>query len=676
MKYDLHTTFAKFATLLIVLCPLLTAALSGCSKDDGKRTPEEKERLHQLDNAIESYSPDATKMINKGMKQAKDSITYYEYYARYGKHFLLSPTPDSITPYVSSTLRFANRQEETPRINTLKAYALNTMAINDHNFRRNPDTVISRYKQAYELLCRSDAKEMMPRVCANLGDAYMFVNELPDAAHWYRRALYLVDSLALPQQEATTIYMGLSNIYLQLADYTSAHAYLDLTKKRFGQLHPAMQAYYLTTLGNYHYARKEFRQSLQAFQQLKQLLTDNGMEKNFDMYSCLVNMSDLYLNLDSLALAQQCVDRTLPFLRQVNDRIALFYANTIRMGIAVKQDDRNMAQCMLDSTADCTGISFNLRQVRNEYARRYYEKNGNYRAAYENLILDDRENDSLAHNISNMRASEIMERLTQDTLRLHHNLLMEHKNATIQQTRSLIWAIAALAAILILAFSVWVARARKRRLQDQLDIMQLKLNSARNRISPHFTFNVLNNTIVNANEREANRLLDLTRLIRANLDLSVKPHVSLREETDFVQRYIKVESQLVGDDFDFKLDIGPNVDLDKVQIPSMFLQIMTENAFVHGLKGWDGHKELTISIKHSDRTTTVAVTDNGPGFDIRSTGQRKRIGLNIITQTIAAVNGYNSSKMRFDMHNMRNAKGTVCGCRASISIPDNFRYDL
>ena len=40
----------------------------------------------------------------------------------------------------------------------------------------------------------------------------------------------------------------------------------------------------------------------------------------------------------------------------------------------------------------------------------------------------------------------------------------------------------------------------------------------------------------------------------------------------------------------------------------MFLQILTENAIVHGLKGLEGHKELHISISRQQDVTIIRVT--------------------------------------------------------------------
>ena len=79
-------------------------------------------------------------------------------------------------------------------------------------------------------------------VCANLGDAYLFKNSLPEAAAWYRRALFLVDSLQLPAKENITLYLGLATIYLHLDDFDSSLKYYRQTEKYFGDMSLAMQS--------------------------------------------------------------------------------------------------------------------------------------------------------------------------------------------------------------------------------------------------------------------------------------------------------------------------------------------------------------------------------------------------------------------------------------------------
>lgn len=150
-----------------------------------------------------------------------------------------------------------------------------------------------------------------------------------------------------------------------------------------------------------------------------------------------------------------------------------------------------------------------------------YEAKGDYRQAYQNMKADDLMQDSLTHKRTHMRSVEIMQRFSQDTLLLHYRIAIEHKNVEIQQARGFIYLIVGILLVLILSTALFVVRSRREQEAAKLNIMNLKLNNARNRISPHFVFNVLNNKIVKSDNKEANELLELTKLIRANLDMSL-----------------------------------------------------------------------------------------------------------------------------------------------------------
>lgn len=656
---------------LILFC-LLVGLIVACQRPSNtQKTEEELKALSCIDDSVEALSPHAFHMIEKGMKSAQDSLAYYEYYIRKAKVYELSTTPDSSVPIVANTIAFANRQPSSPRRNSLLAFAYNLKAVGLHNFRQNPDEVIRLYKEATVLLANSDAKDQLPKVCANLGDAYIFKSQLPEAAAWYRRALFLVDSLKLPSQENITLYLGLATIYLQLNDFDTSLKYYQQTEKYFSLMSVNMQAYYLNNYGNYYYYTRDYKASLQKFLTLKAFLEKHHKTETFDMYLCKLNLADVYLNLGDVVRSEKCLEEIEPWFVKNGNDVAIYYVNSIRIGQAVKRGNMAKVKDILQHEKKLDNMEFNLRQIRNRYLRKYYESIGDYRGAYENLRSDAQMDDSLAHNRLNMRASEIMNRFAQDTIRLHHRLEMEHKNAVVQSANTITVAAVLLVVVIILMFALLFMRSRKQYAQDKMRIMQLRLASVRNRISPHFVFNVLNGKILKSNEQDANELLDLTKLIRANLDLSCRLDVSLREELDFVERYVHVEKQMMGDDFEFRIDQAKAVDADRVRIPSMFVQILVENAFVHGLKGWDGHKSIHIEIDKKEKATSIKVKDNGPGFDIRSVG-KKRTGLSVITQTIAIVNERNKSKMTFSLSNEQKC-GKNVGCVATIVIPDNIK---
>ncbi len=651
---------------------LLLVVLLGCQRPaESGKTEEERKVLACIDDSVEAMSAHAPEIIRKALASATDSLTYYKYYVRKAKYFCLSATPDSMYPILDQTISYCKLQPATERRNSLLAYAYNCKAIAYHNYRKNPDEVIRLYKDATTLLANSDAKDQLPKVCANLGDAYIFKSQLPEAAACYRRALFLVDSLGLPSSENITLYLGLATIYLQLNDFETSLKYYQQTEKYFSQMSVGMQAYYLNNYGNYYYYTKNYKASLQKFLAMKAFLEKHHKTDTFDMYLCKLNLADVYLNLDKVALSEKYLDEIEPWFAENGNEVSIYYVNSIRIGQAVKQGNMAKVKDILSHEKGSDSMEFSLRQIRNRYLRKYYEAIGDYRGAYDNLRTDVQQNDSLEHNRIKMRASEIMDRFAQDTIRLHHNLEMEHKNAVIQRAYATMVAIVSLVVVVILIFALLVMRSRKRNAQDKMRNMQLRLACVRNRISPHFVFNVLNGKILKSNEHDANDLLDLTKLIRANLDLSCRLDVTLREELDFVKRYVDVEKQLVGDDFEFAINIDESVNIDQVRIPSMFVQILVENAFVHGLKGWDGHKIIHIGISKEGKNTCIKVRDNGPGFDIRSVG-KKRTGLNVITQTIVIVNERNKNKMNFSLNNEQE-NGKAVGCVATIVIPDNIK---
>lgn len=661
------------ACLLLVMAMTLLAACShgrGDSDEDAR-----KQRLTTLDDSITHHAPSALQLIEQGMKEADDSIAYYELLMLKAKYFMLSDTPDSLTPYVNRTLRFAKQQKPSPRLNSIMASAYSCAAIKMHNFHQNPDSVIALYKRSYQLLMNSDNKAQAHKLCGNLADAFYFKDNLPEAAAWYRRALLLTDSLKLPKTENVTLYLGLARIYMNLNDFTTSRRYYEQTAQQYNAMQPSMQAYFLNDYGSFFYYSKDYKSSLKKFLQLEQMLVKNRMENNFDMYLCRLNLADVYLNLGDVKESKRCLGMVEHYILRMNDPVATYYVNTIKIGIALRQDNISEVTRLLNSEHITADPGYNLRHIRNSYLRRYYARTGNFEKAYRLLREDDKQTDSLMHNRSNMRAYEIMDRFTEDTLRLHHSLEMEHKNADIYRTKSALSIMMLVAVVLVLLLIMWFMYARKQFLRNRISIMQLKLASARNRINPHFVFNVLNNKIMNDGAEASSELLELSRLIRTNLDMSTRMTVSLADELAFVTRYVGMQKYLLGPDFEFNACLAPDIKPDNIQVPSMFLQILAENAIVHGLKGREGKKTLTISVTHADNATTIKVEDNGRGFDARAQAPRKRTGLGVITQSIAALNEHSKRKLRFSLHNITSNDGTVCGCASTIIIPDGMKLE-
>lgn len=663
---------------------VIIIALQACNpKQDNDQTAENS-NMRWLDDSIAALAPSALQAIEKGMNEADDSTTYYEYILRKALFYSLTEHPERADTLIDSVKTFVTQQDDgyyttngtclSPRLNSLMAGAKACQAARYMSNHRDPRRIVSLYNDTYRLLLNSDSKHNLPKTCANMADAYLLCNDLPNAAKWYRRALFLVDSLDLPQKENITLYMGLAQIYVTLRNYNKAKFYYDQTEPHVKDMSPSMQAYYINNLGNFYYFQGDYKNALLTFLRMKKMLEQHGMARTFDMYLCKINLADVFLNLGKLDKASAMLDDIEPYFRAQGDNTSIYYCNTIRFGIAVKAGRMQEAGRIMANKTDESLIPYTLVNIRNRYKRRYYELTGNYNKAYALLNKSIAYNDSIEHNLSNMRTAEIMSRFTTDTLQLHRDLAIEHKNAEIQSIKFTSTLAISIAVTSILLLILWYLYLRKRRFKIQLRMMNLKLDNVRNRISPHFMFNVLNNRIIKSDVKESNELTELAQLIRANLDMSSTLGVELQKELDFVQQYVRVESYLMGDDFNFSIDIAPDVDASSVRIPSMFIQILTENAIKHALRNKEGIKLLSITVRREQHNTVIRVTDNGPGFNHATL--RRKTGMNIISQTIAVINVRNKDKIRFAIRNIYSPDGQQTkGCEATLKVPDGVKIE-
>lgn len=662
------------AKVTVVLLALLSIINYSCDSRNAQPAGGRTEELAAIDSLLGARDGNVILRIDSGMGNADGTMSWYELYARKARYYGLSATPDSLLPILDNVESYAKANEASERGRQLLAYAYNCRAAYYHNFHKHTDKTIAIYKQAYDILMASEDKTQAPKVAANLGDACAFDNDLPKAAAWYRRALFLVDSLRLPAKENVTLYLGLASICQQLGDNETALAYYKQTEKHMGDMSVSMQAYFLNNFGSYYYYKKEYENALSMFLELRHLLERNGMQDNFDMFLCKVNLADVCLNLGNLKDARAYIAEVEPFAKNHGDPVMLYYCHTIRLGIAVKAREWGEVKDIVNEDSDNMDIPFQLKHIRNRYLCEYYTSVGNYEQAYKDLRQDMAFNDSLEHNRINMRTADIMTQLTADTLRLHSDLVIEQQRADNNRTRFVATMAFAIVVALILMLVIVRQRSRKRLADAIIKIMDLRLSNARSRFSPHFVFNILNNYILSNEDRNDSRVLrKLTKLIRSGLDMSRKMLVTLDDELDYVNDYVNLEKPKPEEDFEYVLSVEDGIDAKNIYVPSMLVQMMVENALVHGLKGWDGHKALRIDISRKERNVVIKVTDNGHGFHPAEVSMRKGNGLNIIRQTIGVLNKYNRQKIIFGMENVKGTDGKVAGCTATLSIPDNLK---
>lgn len=172
--------------------------------------------------------------------------------------------------------------------------------------------------------------------------------------------------------------------------------------------------------------------------------------------------------------------------------------------------------------------------------------------------------------------------------------------------------------ILLGAEAMRQAQARKEeellagRVAGQLAEARLAL--LQRQLHPHFLFNALQaiSTLLHRDPMTADALLvRLSTLLRAMLDTASGQTLSLRTELDLTRKYLEIEQVRFADRLRVEWDVDASL-LD-LQVPSLIVLPLVENAIRHGLSPKVGPGCLKISAQVDGAALTLRVSDDGLG---------------------------------------------------------------
>lgn len=663
----------KLLALLLTIVGTMTLSCNGGNKEKDSRTGEQAKQLDMICDLVDKQSPNAKTTIDSVLAKTTDSLFYYDLYCELGRLYILT-VPDSTLYYANKIMQFIEKQQSTLRVNGIAASAYNLRANYNYLYHQNYSQVQEDNLKAYQLFMNSDVRKNAPSICANIGDMYAQESRLPEAAAWYRRALVLNDSLKLGEEKDNTIYMGLGRVYQMLEEYDLSEEYYAKSREGFEYMQPNMKLAFLNNYGNLQYFKKDYAKALTAFQQMDSLVGALDCRGGFEDYLCKLNMADVLLNLGKTEESLVSLEPADSFFRANNIGDAIYYANTIRIGNALRKRDMATISHIIANEPKGLTADENMIDIRDHYFYDYYAKKNNMaKANYYQQRYTNRK-DSLDRSREHMRASDIMMRLTMDTLTLHNQLRMEEKNAVIEKNKLIFTIVIAgilLAALVLLA---WTLFLRKRNVDKQLEIVNLKIANTRSSIAPHFIFNVLNHAISNDKQNTDKAINGIIDLMHSQLTITKQMFVTLGEELNFVERYVEVATPTMGEDFKFTIT-KPNEDILQGRlVPSTFIQILAENSIKHGLRGLDREKELHVDVSITPEDTVIEVRDNGRGFDIRRSSNGTGTGLSVISRTIALYNERHRHKIKFTIENMTDKGGNLNGCKAILSVPSGLGH--
>lgn len=631
-------------------------------------------------DSLFSNLPYSRSLLRNAMRQAQDSMSYYCLMGLYGKTFFISSDFDSILYYNRPVKEYDKRAAACPRWNDVLSDVYNIEG-NVWMQLNQPDSAVAYYEKSYAYRLKGDKAHLLSDICMNLADAHLHRGELAHTASYYRRALFICDSLHLSEHSKFPVYCGLGQTYMDLRDFDLSNHYYELAGQFFDEMTVSEKWVYLNNRGNHYYYKKDYQEALVYMRQAAELIADYP-QMVFESNLSKVNLGDLYLLTNRLDSAENNLNEGYRYFSEIKNNSAMHYIETLMIELSLKKGNIARAREMIARTASTGHVDANMLTIRNQYLQHYYEKAGDYRNAYEYLKRDYQLNDSIRSERIRTRVAELDMRYRQDTIVLRKEMQIQRQAGEVRVLKlsMYIWVLVCLLLAAGTVVIIWYMRKKREFLRERFfqQINRVRMENLRGRISPHFTFNVLGREInqFNGSEEVKNNLMELVKYLRRSLELTEKLSVSLQDELDFVQSYIGLESGRVGEDFTVSVVVEDGLDAKSIMIPSMIVQIPVENAIKHGLAGKDDEKELTIRISREGKGVRIVICDNGRGYlpQVASSTRGTGTGLKVLYQTIQLLNTKNKNeKIRFNIDNRNDGQ---TGTQVSVYIPFHFSYDL
>jgi hypothetical protein len=159
-------------------------------------------------------------------------------------------------------------------------------------------------------------------------------------------------------------------------------------------------------------------------------------------------------------------------------------------------------------------------------------------------------------------------------------------------------------------FAAW--DALKRYNERERSLARAQLDALKAQIEPHFLFNTLNavSELVYRDPAGADRVITQLAMLLCQLVDRREHEQSLREELGMLHEYVSIQQTLLGERLKAHWKV-PDELLD-MQVPTLLLQPIYENAIRHGVAQLRQGGSVTLSVVAQEGRLVLSIQNDGP----------------------------------------------------------------
>jgi len=172
----------------------------------------------------------------------------------------------------------------------------------------------------------------------------------------------------------------------------------------------------------------------------------------------------------------------------------------------------------------------------------------------------------------------------------------------------------------------------------ELELVESKISIMLSQIKPHFLYNslIVIRELCLIDPKAASETVDeFSIYLRGNLDsLSINAPIAFDKELKHVKIYLSLEKKR----FEERLNVVYDIKTHEFCIPALTLQLIVENAVLHGLTKREEGGTVSIRTEENETDILITVSDDGVGFDLsKLSSDHRHVGLRNVRDRLSVM---------------------------------------
>uniref|UniRef100_UPI00404A163A tetratricopeptide repeat-containing sensor histidine kinase n=1 Tax=Flavobacterium sp. TaxID=239 RepID=UPI00404A163A len=531
-----------------------------------------------------------------------------------GNYYYQQAIYDKATNYYTNALKISESSNDISNIIIGKS---NLASI--YNRTNQQEKALVLFKEADSILIKAGLQNSQNRaaILTNIGGVYSSLKKHKEAIEYHKKTLSMCETMKIPFGIAIAT-LNIGEEFVNLKDYSKAAIYLEKSKK----------------------------------------ISEEHAYSNF-LGPIYKNLGIIYWNKNQKKEAIASLEKAIIVSEKINGQNELLKATSILHGYYAENKDYKNAYLTSLKTLK---VNNNVNGIEKQKA--ITEINTKYETQKKEIQIASLQKDKKIANLHNEKQQNLMLILVFLFFSILSTIYVLFNRYKIKQQNKLLRE--------KLLEAEKTIEAEKKAYKSELKAFKSQMN-------PHFFYNALNTiqSYILSNDKKLaiSYLSKFSVLTRSILEMTEKDYISIAEEIKTLELYLEIEKARFNDDFEFEINTKNITDLERLKIPTLFLQPYVENAVKHGLLHKTNEKKLNISFLLENKTLKINILDNGIGreksaeLNAIKNKKHKSFATEAMQNRIDILNRTRTNPITLNYIDLKNNLNQAIGTEVIIEIP-------